>query len=55
MDSHGFLSALRKDLEGLGGDVIVKTPVLGGEVGTRGIELELGGQEPTRLHGARRS
>lgn len=49
VDSHGLLGALRSDLEGLGGNVVVKTPVLGGEVGARGIELELGGQEPTRV------
>jgi L-2-hydroxyglutarate oxidase LhgO len=49
VDSHGFMTALRQDLEGLGGDVVARTPVLGGEVGARGIELELGGQEPMRV------
>jgi L-2-hydroxyglutarate oxidase LhgO len=47
VDSHGFLSALRADLERLGGNVVMKTKVLGGEIGAQGIELELGGEEPS--------
>ncbi len=49
VDSHGFMEALRRDLEGLGGAAVTRTPVLAGEVGALGIELALGGEEPARV------
>jgi L-2-hydroxyglutarate oxidase LhgO len=49
VDSHEYMTALRQDLEELGGTVVTRTPALGGEVGAHGIELELGGQEPMRV------
>jgi L-2-hydroxyglutarate oxidase LhgO len=50
LDSHGYMLALRGDLEGRGGAVAFASPVLGGRVGGEsGIELEVGGAEATRL------
>jgi L-2-hydroxyglutarate oxidase LhgO len=45
VDSHGFMSALRRDAESRGATVIASTPVVGGRVTARGIELALGGSE----------
>jgi L-2-hydroxyglutarate oxidase LhgO len=50
IDSHAFMSMLRRDAERAGASVVVSTPVLGGRVGSRGIELDIGGQEATTAH-----
>jgi L-2-hydroxyglutarate oxidase LhgO len=47
VDSHALLSALRRDAEGWGARVIVASPVLAGRVVRSGIELEIGGDEPS--------
>ena len=49
VDSHGLMSALRSDAEAAGAQLVLRTPVLGGRVGSGGIELELGGDEPSRI------
>jgi len=46
IDSHGYMSALRRDAESRGAHVVVSTPVLGGHVVGTGFELEFGGSEP---------
>lgn len=45
VDSHGLMSALRRDAEEHGAQVILASPVLGGRVTTHGIELRIGGSE----------
>lgn len=47
IDSHGLMSALRRDAEAAGAVVVVNSPVLGGRVTSGGIELAIGGSEPT--------
>ncbi|HET7543359.1 MAG TPA: NAD(P)/FAD-dependent oxidoreductase [Polyangiaceae bacterium] len=49
IDSHGFMSKLRRDVERRGGSVVLSTPVLGGRVGSRGIELDIGGDEAVTI------
>ncbi|HEY3254123.1 MAG TPA: FAD-dependent oxidoreductase, partial [Polyangiaceae bacterium] len=50
IDSHGFMSMLRRDAERAGASVVVSTPVLGGRVGSQGIELDIGGSEAFTAH-----
>jgi L-2-hydroxyglutarate oxidase LhgO len=45
VDSHGYMSALRRDAEGRGATVVASTPVVGGCVTAHGFELDLGGSE----------
>ena len=45
IDSHAFMSALRRDAERAGADVVLATPVLGGRVVDDGIELDIGGSD----------
>jgi L-2-hydroxyglutarate oxidase LhgO len=45
IDSHGLMSALRRDAEERGANVILASPVLGGRVTAQGIELRIGGSE----------
>jgi L-2-hydroxyglutarate oxidase LhgO len=49
IDSHGFMSMLRRDAERAGASVVLSTPVLGGRVGSRGIELDIGGEEASTV------
>jgi L-2-hydroxyglutarate oxidase LhgO len=49
IDSHAFMIALRRDAENAGADIVVASPVLGGEVTAEGLELSVGGSEPVRL------
>jgi len=49
LDSHGFMSALRRDAESAGADVVRHSPVLSGRVTSSGIELSVGGSEPVAL------
>ena len=53
VDSHGLMRALALDAEAHGATVAVRNPVLGGRVGTNGIELHVGGEEPLRLRADR--
>lgn len=50
IDSHGFMLALRGDAEDQGAALAFRSPVLSGQVREGGIELEVGGAEPMRLH-----
>ncbi len=45
VDSHEFMSALRRDAESAGATVVASTPVLAGRVVERGIELAIGGPD----------
>jgi len=49
VDSHALMASLRADAEKGGAGVALATPVRGGRVYQRGIELSLGGDEPTRV------
>jgi L-2-hydroxyglutarate oxidase LhgO len=52
VDSHGLMSAYRAELEANGGFVVLNSPVTGGRLHVREIELELGGAEPTTVRAA---
>jgi L-2-hydroxyglutarate oxidase LhgO len=45
IDSHGLMQALRRDAEAAGARLVCQSPVLGGRVLGRGIELRVGGPE----------
>lgn len=45
IDSHGLMSALRRDAEERGAEVILASPIVGGRVTAQGIELRIGGSE----------
>ncbi|MGP1281362.1 MAG: NAD(P)/FAD-dependent oxidoreductase, partial [Parasphingopyxis sp.] len=49
IDTHAFMLALEGDLEAHGGMVVLQTPVIGATIGAAGIEVEIGGAEPTKL------
>lgn len=49
VDSHGLMLAYRAELEANGGEVVLRSPVTGGAITPDGIEIKVGGTEPTRL------
>jgi L-2-hydroxyglutarate oxidase LhgO len=49
VDSHGLMKALLHDAEDHGALLVLRCPVLGGRSTDAGIELEVGGEEPTRI------
>jgi L-2-hydroxyglutarate oxidase LhgO len=49
VDSHALMLAYRSELETNGGGVALRSPVTGGAVTSDGVELEVGGAEPTTL------
>ena len=49
VDSHALMISLVGDVEALGGNIIFRSPVLASSVSSDGLELEVGGQEPTRI------
>jgi L-2-hydroxyglutarate oxidase LhgO len=49
IDSHGFMSALRRDAEANGAHVVLSSPVLGGKITDAGAELAVGGAEPATV------
>ncbi len=49
VDSHGLMLAYRAELEANGGAVVLRSPVSGGAVTPQGIEINVGGAEPTTL------
>jgi L-2-hydroxyglutarate oxidase LhgO len=50
IDSHGFMLALQGDAEAAGAVFVFHSPVSGGRAVADGIEIEVGGAEPLRLH-----
>lgn len=53
VDSHGLMRALRLDAEAHGATVVLRSPVLGGRVEPGGLELRVGGEDPTSLRASR--
>lgn len=49
IDSHSYMSALKRDAEEHGANVVLASPVLEGKVHDGGIELVIGGSQPTRI------
>jgi L-2-hydroxyglutarate oxidase LhgO len=49
IDSHAFMESLRGDIENAGGTLVFLSPVESGRVTEEGIELEVGGEDPTRV------
>jgi L-2-hydroxyglutarate oxidase LhgO len=49
IDSHGLMSALRRDAERDGAKVVLNTPVMAGRITDRGVELSIGGVDPTTV------
>lgn len=49
VDSHAYMLALQADAERFGAQFIMGTPVTGGELDTRGIIVETGGGDPSRI------
>jgi L-2-hydroxyglutarate oxidase LhgO len=50
IDSHSFMTALRKDAVAHGAEIVTSSPVLGGAVlDDGGFELEIGGPEPSTV------
>lgn len=49
IDSHGLMLSLLGDLENSGGAVAYSSPVAGGRVTERGVDLDVGGAEPLTL------
>ena len=49
IDSHALLKSLHQDIEANGGIVILNSPVVAGTREPKGIQLEVGGLEPTHL------
>jgi L-2-hydroxyglutarate oxidase LhgO len=53
VDSHGLMRALRADAEEAGAAVALQSPVAGGRRTAAGIEVEVGGAEPSTFLAAR--
>lgn len=49
VDSHAYMTALRREAERCGADIVVSTPVIGGRVVAGAIEMRTGGAEPATL------
>ena len=49
IDSHAFMASLGGDVENAGGSIVLLSPVEGGRVTDEGIELSVGGVEPTTV------
>jgi L-2-hydroxyglutarate oxidase LhgO len=47
VDSHGLMSAFQRDAERHGAIVVLRAPVLGGRIGSAGIDLSVGGPSPS--------
>jgi L-2-hydroxyglutarate oxidase LhgO len=49
VDSHALMLAYQGEIEHHGGRVVLRAPVIGGEVTAQGIRLDVGGADPTTL------
>ena len=49
VDSHGLMQALAADARSAGADIVLGSPMMGGEVTETGVELVIGGSEPDRF------
>jgi L-2-hydroxyglutarate oxidase LhgO len=50
IDSHALMLAFQGEAEAAGAAVVLRTPVLSGHVLNDGFALEIGGEEPARIH-----
>ena len=50
VDSHGLMASLASELRTAGGDIVLGSPVVGGEVADDTIALDVGGGDPGRFH-----
>lgn len=53
VDSHGLMRALRGEAEDCGAAVVLKSPVVGGRAAPAGLEITVGGDDPTTLRADR--
>jgi L-2-hydroxyglutarate oxidase LhgO len=49
VDSHGLMLAFATDARKAGADLVLASPVVGGEITGDGIDLDVGGREPGRF------
>jgi L-2-hydroxyglutarate oxidase LhgO len=49
IDSHALMQALTTDARRAGAEIVLASPVVGGELSGDGIELDIGGREPARF------
>ena len=49
IDSHGLMQALAADARNAGADIVLGSPVKGGEIADGGIDLDLGGNDGARF------
>jgi L-2-hydroxyglutarate oxidase LhgO len=49
LDSHGLMRALAAEATRAGADLVLQSPVVGGEVASDGLDLDVGGREPGRF------
>jgi L-2-hydroxyglutarate oxidase LhgO len=49
VDSHGLMQALAADARAAGADIVLGSPIVGGDVTETGIELAVGGSDPGRF------
>jgi L-2-hydroxyglutarate oxidase LhgO len=49
IDSHGLMQSLAADASNAGADIVLASPVAGGEVADDGIDLDIGGSDPGRF------
>jgi len=49
IDSHGLMTALRRDAVGAGAEVLLTTPVLAGRLHDEGVVLSIGGADPVTV------
>lgn len=50
IDSHGLMAALQRDAEQRGATVVLRAPVVGGRIVQGGIDLFVGGEDPSTVH-----
>jgi len=50
IDSHGFMLALQGDAENAGAVCVFLSPVTGARAVSSGLDVQVGGREPTNLH-----
>jgi L-2-hydroxyglutarate oxidase LhgO len=49
VDSHGLMLALAADARAAGADIVLGSPIVGGDVTETGIDLAVGGSDPGRF------
>jgi L-2-hydroxyglutarate oxidase LhgO len=49
IDSHELMHAYRRDAEARGAKIVLYAPVVGGRIHDRGIDLDVGGADPTTI------